>query len=170
MNISKQCIQRYIEHFDISLNVHEEYKKVDMVNGEMTISTRHDPLFGEFEYYFDGNELFIKKICIKQNKHNVPIKLLKVFLLYLLSMYSDRAKYVKLIADPYACDSLLGVGKEFCLSCYYQSLGFELEDQDFTTYIKKCLCKLDPSDKKLSSLCLLCKCQKQIIIDDFGPA
>lgn len=170
---SKRCIQKYLDKYNISLGVSEKFEKYDIVNGSIVISTKHDPEFGEFEYYFDGKELFIKKICIKQIKHNVPIKLLKVFLLYLLSMYSDSARYVKLIADPYACDSLIGVGREFCLSCYYQQLGFEPEDVDFTKYIEQCLVELDPKYKKLSSMCLLCKCQekiksKEISIEDFG--
>ena len=131
---SKRCIQKYLDKYNISLGVSEKFEKYDIVNGSIVISTKNDPEFGEFEYYFDGKELFIKKICIKQIKHNVPIKLLKVFLLYLLSMYSDSAIYVKLFPYP-DCD----------LSCYYKQLGFE---PDINSTVKVSMKALIPKLKK----------------------
>ena len=137
MNVSsysKHCIQKYLDKYNISLGVSEKFEKYDNMEGLMTISTKHDPAFGEFEYYFDGEELFIKKICIKQIKHDLPIKLLKVFLLYLLAMYTDTVKYVKLFQYP-DCD----------LSCYYKQLGFE---PDINSNVKVSMKALIPKLKK----------------------
>lgn len=168
LNYSKRCIRKYLKKYNIILEISEkDDEKSNMTKGKFVISTKNDPKFGKFKYEFDETYLFITDIHIKQNKHKVPIKLLKIFLLYLLSMHSDKVKYVKLMADPY---SLLGVGTEFCLSCYYQKLGFE---PDFTNYIEECLRVLDSEYKKLPSLCLLCECQKsikskKIKINNFG--
>jgi hypothetical protein len=174
LTYSKRCIRKYLEKYNIILEVREKnVEKTNLINGKMIISTRNDPKFGIFKYEFNETYLFINKIRIKKNKHNVPIKLLKIFLLYLLSMYNDKTEYVMLMADPYAFDNVMGIGTELCLSCYYQKLGFEPENVDLTNYIEKCLRVMDPSYKKLQSLCLLCECQKhikskKIKINDFG--
>jgi hypothetical protein len=141
MNVSsysKRCIEKYLDKYNISLGVSEKFEKYDNVEGVMTISTKHDPAFGEFEYYFNGEELFIKRICIKEIKHDLPIKLLKVFLLYLLAMYTNNAKYVKLIVDP-----------EYNLSDYYKQLGFEPDiNLNINSTVKVSIKALIPKLKK----------------------
>ena len=87
--------------------------------------------------------------------------------MYLLSSYiSKGVEYVKLTSSP---PEYYKKGKDFCLSCYYQELGFEPEPNDDERYkrldylIKECIKRKIIKNENLLSMCLLCKCQEKII-------
>jgi hypothetical protein len=164
---SRNCIDKYLDIYGIVLETCEKnYFKYSLkfINGRMTL-TSNNKIVGNLEYSLNNQELFIENIEIKDN--NVPIKLTKIFLLYLLSLYSDRVKYVKLVSSP---PDKYKRNRDFCLTCYYQQLGFLPEQDDDERYqrldkiIKECKSRLSKNEyKNLLSMCILCKCQDDII-------
>jgi hypothetical protein len=117
--------------------------------------------------------MFIEEIRISKNKHGVSVKLLKVFLLYLFARYSNRVEYVRLIASPESYEDIRGTEQGYCLSCYYQTLGFEPIEEDIkklSSMIDKCIDKLGINYKNKYSLCVLCDCQRQINKDEIKLA
>lgn len=175
MNIveySEKCIKKYLEKYKIILQIKEEFGSF-IDKGVLTLSTDDDPNFGIIEYEFHNKDMFIEEIRISKNKHGVSVKLLKVFLLYLFARYSNRVEYVRLIASPEFYEDVRGTEQGYCLSCYYQTLGFEPIEEDIkklSSMIDKCIDKLGIDYKNKYSLCVLCDCQRQINKDEIKLA
>ena len=175
MNIveySEKCIKKYLEKYKIVLQIKEEFGSF-IDKGVITLSTDDDPTFGIIEYEFHKKDMFIEEIRISKNKHSVSVKLLKVFLLYLFARYSNRVEYVRLIASPESYEDIRGTEQGYCLSCYYQTLGFEPIEEDIkklSSMIDKCIDKLGINYKNKYSLCVLCDCQRQISKDEIKLA
>ena len=167
---SRNCIDKYLGKYEILLETCEINEGNGIINGKMTLHTKSKKKLAIIEYYLSLNELFItnvQKYDKMLNVHNIPIKSTKIFLLYLLALYSDNVKYVKLISSP---PTDYKVNKDFCLACYYQELGFTPEpydtiEHDHIVYlINECIRrKIVKNTDKLLSMCLLCKCQEEIV-------
>lgn len=100
---------------------------------------------------YDEDNLQIDKVNIKScYKPKLPIKLFKILLLYLLAFNADDIKSVSLTSS--SSNDSKKIGKEFCLTCYYEELGFK--PVNFDDMVKMCLKKLN------TAMCTLCKCQK----------
>jgi hypothetical protein len=94
-------------------------------------------------------------------------------LLYLIARYSYRKdiKYILLNSNPTAFiedkKSIENSNRQHCLSCYYQTLGFEpvqAELEKFHDLINVCLKRLKKFDdyKNDKVMCILCDCQDYI--------
>lgn len=175
----RNCIDNYLQTFDIRLETCEQNYR-GHINGTMTLCKGHIHI-GKLQYNFDGKDLTIESVKITRHKKNIynnnfNVKFMEVLFLYLLTLYIDKgASCVKLNADPtYGQDVKENKGRESCLMCYYEKLGFKPNiDQNQKYYIKKYvnLCKkynIYPNDEKLSIFCSLCDCQKKNLLDDLG--
>ena len=162
----KKCIEKYLDTFGVII---KKSKK------ELLLCDQHK-LFGKLVYDFNGTELMIETVNIDVNKRGIPIKLFKVFLLYLISLYIDKgATLVTLIADSsYGYDEKMSKGRELRLACYYQELGFKpIKNRELDMYINICKRKLTENHKSsyyenMLSTCLLYECQKQILLGNFN--
>ena len=78
-----------------------------------------------------------------------------------------------MIASPESYEDVRGTDQGYCLSCYYQTLGFEPIEEDIkklSSMIDKCIDKLGIDYKNKYSLCVLCDCQRQISKDEIKLA
>lgn len=137
------------------------YVKTDS-NNSVTPS-RFDPKkriqIGHIHYLLDTQEriLHIDIVYLNKNqkyKPNTTIKLFRVLLMYLLANHSDYVDSVTLTAKP---NDYKRSGREFCLPCIYQELGFEPVKYDSQKMIKECIKYCKSEDK--NDMCILCKCQ-----------
>lgn len=110
---------------------------------------------------------------ISKDKKGIPIKLFKVFLLYLLVLFVKKgSQYITLIADSYYGQTYKNSnkkGREFRLACYYQQLGFEpINKEQFIKHLYECKHNMSQKEyKDLKSMCILDKCQEQILLKKF---
>lgn len=194
--IARLCIKKYIAKYDLILE--HSYRDDNYgMNGDMYLyikqrhikhsnkSFRQGKTFtdesikiGHLHYSVDDeeNNLQIDKINIKStHKPELPVKLFKILLLYLLSfdMSIKSATLVAVNGDK------TKIGEEFCLSCYYEELGFrpinltivEQIDDMFKTCSRK-LKKKNNYDDRQTPICTLCRCQKMKISftqEDLSP-
>ena len=105
LEFSEKCIKKYLAKYNIRLIIYEDFSYEYDNKGKLTISTKDDPEFGIIIYEFEGRDLFINEIHISKDKHGISVKLLQVFLIYLLARYSHRTDYIKLVANPTAYDN-----------------------------------------------------------------
>lgn len=167
---SHKCIRRYLEKYNLVLEEsgHTDrhgyvgdlflYIKVyDVEHSKKSIQLRKkidDEMIkiGHLHYSldYDQDNLQIDKVNIKScHKPKLPIKLFKILLLYLLAFNADDIKSVSLTYSK-------KIGKEFCLTCYYEELGFKPVNFEVGDMVKMCLIK----NRTDSAMCTLCKCQK----------
>ncbi len=156
--------------------------------GKMILYIDKEKIIGELQYEFNGIELFINSIEIKKEKANIPIKLMNVLLLYLISLYSDKGlKEIGLNADSsYEYKNIKDYdekelenkrkGKEYCLPCYYEKMGFSYVKDNFNKEIYKlqeaCKKKLRNYKnyyeyKDFTPSYLICTCQKYMLQNEF---
>lgn len=151
-----ECIDHYLEKYDIILE-NLSYKSKYMIEGSLRLFN-DEQKFGHILYAIDKKtkNLHINSIYVPKTKHkpNIPVKFVKILLVYLLSIYSHHIETSTLTAKPGSYRK----GREFCLLCIYQELGFEpYELKAKHNYLKKCNI---PSSKRLDT-CILCICQKE---------
>jgi len=163
-SFSKTCIINYLIQYGVILH-EKRYPTSYGLDGFIELLKTSNP-FGKLQYRLDKEErtLHINQIQINsKNKPDIPIKLSKILFLYLLSTsnkeYIDK---VTLTASPGGINSKKGT--EFCLMCFYQTLGFEPANYDTKDMIKKCLKKLGKEYRKFPEMCILCECQKNKVI------
>ena len=111
----------------------------------------------------------IETVDISKNKRKIPLKLFKILLLYLISLYIDKgAKQITLYADSsygQKNNNSKYEGNELRLACYYESLGFKpVKEDEINKYVNLCIEKMNKKDyENLISTCILSNCQKQKI-------
>lgn len=161
---SERCIKKYLAKYNIRLKIYEDFSSEQDDKGKMTISTKDDTDFGLIIYEFEGRDLFINEIRISKDKHRVSVKLLQVFLIYLLARYSHRTDYIKLVANPAYDNTDRGIKRGYCLPCYYQKLGFDPIQND----VDRLMEMIEFCKKELNyvgnnyPMCILCDCQTKI--------
>lgn len=166
---SKRVIRNYLYNYNMSLKVEQSFEREPLFKqitekGKMSISTKGKE-FALFEYTCTGNQLLIDNVYSSQNKNGINVSILKIFLIYLLSLYTEKVEKVILTAV-----SSYGNGKEkgqeTCLACYYQKLGFKPIDdiEEMQKLEEYCLGKLKEHNKEYRqpySICILCDCQRE---------
>lgn len=160
MDISRECVETYLGKYNISLFF---YKDTEEEKYKIELYTSYERIpFGFIEYSFDDkNTMNINSLEINERKPSTSTQLTKILLLYILSIHISIIKKVVLNANPGWGESI-GKGKEFCLLCFYQKLGFEpvtriINDIDFDSLEKEC----NYSSKYiLPQTCILCECHK----------
>lgn len=178
---SEKCIKKYLDKYGFRLKITEEFGPKGVYKGTIIMKRKDDPKFGIVKYEFDNGEkdLYISDIYMSDNKHGITVSLMRVILLYLFSYYSNRSiEYIRLNAVPTYENEIMkdsekyltkGIEKGYCLSCYYQKLGFEPIESDLeklSKMIDMCLTKLGPSYTYRYPLCVLCDCQRKINVND----
>ena len=168
--LSRACIELYLQKYQIKMEYNKEKNSIPSCIIYYKIELFHmkksNIKFGEIKYsiHKDMNILEIDDLYIDQSKPDVPIKLTKIILLYLLSLHQEITK-VTLNANP----AYGKQGTEFCLLCFYYELGFtptyeNAYEFNITNLTNKCLGQLEEGDYyNKPSECILCKCQRQNI-------
>lgn len=158
---SRKYIKKYLEKYNIVLQKTDKInKQKDIIVGDLKLSTAKDDKLGHLHYVIDEitNDLHVDWIYIKKSKPELSVKLSKVLFLYLLASYSHFIKTITLTSsagiDP------TKAGTEYCLPCFYQKLGFEPVDHKMVDRCLKKLKKINTEYEKLTSMCILCECQK----------
>jgi hypothetical protein len=174
---SRKCIKKYIDFFGLVLK--HRYDDNDDEIGEINIYMKKDKSssrfnkdnlikFSHLRYNIGENEKnqselninIIKKYKIFQDgvefMPKLTIELTKILLLYLLALHDEEVDIVSLTASPYDAEK---IGEEFCLSCFYQKLGFEPVNFESKQMIKECLKDIDKIKGK-EKMCVLCRCNK----------
>lgn len=155
------CIDHYLEKYDIVLE-NLTYKSKEMIEGSLRLFNAEQK-FGHILYAIDKktknlhiNSIYVPNVPKTKNKPNIPVKFVKILLAYLLTTYSRHIETSTLSAKP----GTYRKGREFCLLCIYQELGFEPYElkakQKIENYLKKC----NIQSKRLDT-CILCICQKE---------
>lgn len=164
---SRNCIDKYLQRFDVRLEMCEK-NMYGQIKGKIKLIDRKEKIFGILHYDYNGVELFIDRANISDNKRGIIVKPLKVILLYLMALYIDKGvKHFTLRADyTYGKKDKEDEKekKETCLACYYEMIGFRLENYEsiaIKPYIDVCVSKL-PKYYKKSDMCILCECQKHM--------
>lgn len=117
--------------------------------------------------------MFIDKVYVSKNKREVSVKILKILLLYLLTLYIDKGiKIFKLRSDWSYGNKIDKNNFETCLSCYYEKLGFSVYEDEFQEipikpYVDFYKTKLH-SKYKNSKMCLLCDCQRFLKVNKYN--
>ena len=168
IDYSKRVIRNYLYNYNITLKVEQSFEREPLFKqitekGKISISTKGKE-FGLFEYTCSDEELFIENVYVSENK-NGSLGFLKIFLLYLLSLYTQKVKKVSLTAVP-SYGNGKEKGEETCLACYYQKLGFKPIDdiEDMKKLEDYCLGKLKEFNREYQqsySICILCDCQRE---------
>ena len=159
--LSRKCIEFYFQIYNIQLLYsHEKIKQLEECVIELLYKSNK---FGyiNFDIYHDTNVLEINLIEINESRPYIPLKLTKILLLYIFSLHTN-INIIKLNASPSTGNKL---GKEFCLLCFYEQLGFsptdEQEIEEINTLTKICSSTIESHIiKNLHKTCLLCICQK----------
>ena len=169
--VSRECIDEYLKLYHLRLRSIEDRYGGDFIDGVLKLY-KNKRKIGHLTFDLDREtrELHINLVQIKiRDKENIPVKLFKVMLLYLISLYEKYINIVTLTALP--SKDISRRGTEFCLPCYYQKIGFEPINIDVKKALKKCrkdLQKLgNPIPKK--HLCILCECQKRGVPLEINP-
>ena len=156
-----ECIDHYLEKYDIVLE-NLTYKSKEMIEGSLRLFNAKQK-FGHILYAIDKktknlhiNSIYVPNVPKTKNKPNIPVKFVKILLAYLLTTYSRHIETSTLSAKP----GTYRKGREFCLLCIYQELGFEPYElkakQKIENYLKKCNIQSNRLDA-----CILCICQKE---------
>lgn len=121
--------------------------------------------FALFEYTCTGDQLLVDNVYSSENKNGINVNVLKIFLLYLLSLYTEKVEKVSLTAVP-SYGNGKEKGEETCLACYYQKLGFKPIDdiEDMRKLEDYCISKLKENNRDYQqpySICILCDCQRE---------
>lgn len=178
---SRKCIKKYLEVYRLIITekpfvVDEDggrgriYLYVKTESNKSVTPSRFDPNkrlpIGHIHYLLDTQEriLHIDIVYLNKNqmyKPNTTIKLFRVLLMYLLANHSDYVDIVTLTAKP---NDYKRTGREFCLPCVYQELGFEPVNYESKKMTKECIKRLKKNDDYCKSeekedMCILCKCQ-----------
>ena len=170
-NISKICIANYLERYGIDIRTDIVTIGKREQHGHITLYVKRIKI-GEFKYTITNNDnnlelMYIKEVWINfERNKEIPVKLMKVILLYAICMaVSDEFKInvITLDATPNKSENR---GSEFCLLCYYQTLGFEPADEETQDNFRKMsrACKRSKKFNKeytnKQSICILCECQR----------
>lgn len=122
---------------------------------------------GHLHYSVDSSikNLHIDKIKIDSKlRGDIPLKFSKLILIYVLSFYAKRILTVSLTAISSL--DLSKRGEEYCLPCFYQTLGFDpVMDDVVKNELNECIIQLKNKGKyeDIENMCLLCKCQRNRI-------
>lgn len=140
----KKCIEKYLKTFNVIIK--KDNKKLLLCDG--------DKKFGVLKYDFNGIELMIETVDISKNKRKIPLKLFKILLLYLISLYIDKgAKHITLYADSsygQKDNNSKYEGNELRLACYYESLGFKpVKEEEINKYVNLCIEKMNKKETKI---------------------
>ena len=166
---SKRVIRNYLYNYNMSLKVEQSFEREPLFRqitekGKMTISTKGKE-FALFEYTCTGDQLLVDNVYSSENKNGINVNVLKIFLLYLLSLYTEKVEKVSLTAVP-SYGNGKEKGEETCLACYYQKLGFKPIDdiEDMRKLEDYCSSKLKENNREYQqpySICILCDCQRE---------
>lgn len=162
---AEDCITNYLKRHQMKIKhsyIVDQYGRI----GDLFLLFDSKKI-GHLHYSFDKSlkDLHIDKIIINESyKKYVPLKISKLLLLYTLSFYTRRILSASLTSISSVDPSK--VGEEYCLSCFYETLGFEpFMNDDIKRELDECVIQLKKKKQyeDIKNTCLLCKCQRNKI-------